>query len=306
MKAIIIGGTGFMGRRLVGHLLESGHDVTIASSGRSPNPFGERVEAIKLDRFNRKSLEDSVSTLPRFDVLYDQVGFGPDDIMSLCNVFEGKVNHYVFTSSGSVYREAKVGRVEEDFDAASAEPKEGGIADLGYAEGKRSAESYLHRHAPFPFSAVRFPIVIGHDDVTGRFQFHVNRVAEGKEIVIPSSCGKMNYVWVEDAGRFLAWIGENRKTGPYNAASPYMLDAGELVRRIGETLGRKPVISEKGEENRSPYYTKSDRSLSRAKAEREGFEFTPFDRWFPDEVRKTIETGGKIMNTMDYLDPKSR
>lgn len=290
MKALVIGGTGFIGKRLVSSLLDSGNEVTIATTGRSANPFGERVNAVKMDRFNQKSLEDAVSIMPNFDVLYDQVGYGPDDVASTCRLFEGKIDHYVFTSSGSVYNPLKIGSVEEDFDPASSHPLKGGIKDLGYAEGKRAAESFLYKKAPFKYAAVRFPIVIGHDDVAKRFQFHVTSVLEGRKIVIPSPCGKMNYVWVEDAGRFLSWIGTNRKEGVYNAASSYMINAKELVHRIGEILGKTPIVSDHGnEKDTSPYYTETGFSLVSTKAEKEGFRFTPFDEWFPVEVKKTIE-----------------
>lgn len=306
MKALVIGGTGFIGKRLVKYLLDAGNEVTIGSSGRTANPFGDRVSHVTLNRFDPENLREKASKLPYFDVLYDQVGFGPDDVASICDAFNGRIGHYVFTSSASVYSSIhKVGRVEEDFNAASFEPKEGGIKNLGYAEGKKSAECYLYRHAPFPYAAVRFMIVVGHDDVTGRFQFHVDRVLEGKRIVIPTNCKKMNYVWVEDAGRFLAWIGMNKKTGPYNAASSYMLDAREIVSRIGKAVGREPVISDEGnEEDKSPYYTETAENISCEKAEKEGFEFTAFDKWFPEEVKNVLVTGGERANTMKYLQEK--
>ena len=290
MNALVMGGTGFIGKRLVDNLLKSGIDVTIATSGRSKNPFGEKVRSIVINRFDPVDLEKKVSSLPDFDLVFDQICFGPDQAESACRAFAGKVSHYVLTSTASVYSEVKKAEwVESDFDDSKAAPGKGGMKELGYAEGKRSAESFFHRNAPFPFAAVRFPIVVGHDDVTGRFQFHVDRVREGRKIVIPEDCGKMNYVWVEDAGRFLAWIGVNGKTGPYNAASSYVLDAEEIVERIGRLTGKEPEVSRVGDEaDTTSYCFGAEHNVNSSKAEAEGFKFTPFEEWFPLEVKKLI------------------
>jgi len=302
VKALVMGGTGFIGRRLVRRLLNADCNVTIATSGKTGNPFEKRVKTIVFDRFDMKSIEGKIPSGENFDVLFDQLGFGPDDVAEICNIFAGKITHYVFTSSMAVYRGSKAGFVEEDFDPTSEKPREGGIRNLGYAEGKRSAEAYLFQNAPFSVAAARFPIVLGPDDSTERFQFHVNRVLAQKPMVIPLGCGRMNYVWVEDAGRFLLWLGLEQRTGPFNAASSYTLDANELVQRIGLLLKKTPNVLAGGEKgDLTPYFVASDQSVDSIKAETKGFAFTPFDEWFPVIVRETVESGGKTWNSIDYF-----
>ena len=49
-------------------------------------------------------------------------------------------------------------------------------------------------------------------------------------------------------GGFLAWLGLSDRTGPHNAGSShYALDAAELVGRIGQIMGKKPVPLDSGE-----------------------------------------------------------
>lgn len=291
MKTLILGGTGFIGRRLVSHLLKAECEVTIATSGKTPNYFGEKVSTIMIDRFNSESMKANVPASAYYDIVFDQIGFGPDDISKVLQAFSGKIGHYIFTSSAAVYVGLGQGGPEENFDPTSVEPRQGGIDELGYAEGKRSAEAYLFREAHFPFAIARFPIVIGPDDVTGRLQFHVNRILNGQEIVIPSPCGRQNYVWVDDAGRFLSWLGLNRKTGIYNGASSPRMDAVELVEEMGRILSREPKIMNDGEKSAvSPYYLETEIGVDVAKAENEGFHFTPFDKWFENVVRETAAT----------------
>jgi len=291
MRALVIGGTGFIGRRIVSNLLRADCDVTIATSGRTVNPFGKRVNTIVFDRFETNGIGDRISPAETFDVLFDQLSFGPDDVGRNLRIFRGKIQHYVFTSSKAVYTGSKMGFLEEDFDPTIATVEQGDITTLGYAEGKRGAEAQLFQNAPFSVSAARLPIVLGPDDSTERFQFHVNRVMEEKRIVIPAECGRMNYIWVEDAGRFLAWLGLEHMTGTYNAGSSYTLDANELVFRMGLLLNKMPRVLREGEEDdTSPYFFKADSSVDATKAESSGFSFTRFEEWFPDIVRRSAES----------------
>lgn len=301
-SALVIGGTGFIGRRLVRNLVEQGLDVTIASRGKAENPFGSKVRAIVLDRFSQTGLSEAITDDMYFDILFDQVGFGPDDMKASISSLEGKIGHYVYTSSMSVYDDMMNRMDESDFEPTNYEMKNGGIGNLGYSEGKRSAEAYLFRHSGVPAVAARFPIVVGPDDVTGRFQFHVERIMDGREIVVPEPCGRMNFVWVEDAGRFLAWAGLNGISGTYNAASAEGLNAVEVAQMIGKTLGKTPKIAREGrKEDRSPYYIEADRTESTSKVEKAGFAFTATAKWLPEVAKLAAETKGVQHNSMDYL-----
>ena len=46
MKILVLGGTRFFGVHLVCALLEDGHEVTIATRGRTPDSFGSQVSRI--------------------------------------------------------------------------------------------------------------------------------------------------------------------------------------------------------------------------------------------------------------------
>lgn len=301
-RALVIGGTGFMGRRLVSCLLSDGWDVTVATSGRANVRQGESVRQVTFDRFGSGRMKDALAGLGEFDVVFDHICFSSLDAQAIIEWFEGRAGHYVFISSGAVYEPPKKLAVEADFDPYSYPVKIAPVSELGYGEGKRSAEALFMQKAPFGVAAARFPIVLGYDDSSNRFQEHVQMVANGRPVAIPGDCGPRNYVWVEDAGRFMAWLGKGRKRGPYNAAAAYRLDARELVDRIGRTAGRQPVVTEGAEGEQSPFYIRGERSISTAKARGEGFTFTPFDDWFDREVSLTLRTGGASPNSADYWD----
>ena len=82
-RALVIGGTLFIGRALVDQLLARGDDVVIMHRGKG-TPFGTRVGEIRCDRNDdaavRAALKES-----RFDVVYDNVydwqrGTGADQV----------------------------------------------------------------------------------------------------------------------------------------------------------------------------------------------------------------------------------
>ena len=50
MNILVLGGTGFFGKHLVWELLHRGHEVTIATRGRTPDDFGDRVRRLIVDR----------------------------------------------------------------------------------------------------------------------------------------------------------------------------------------------------------------------------------------------------------------
>ena len=63
-KVLVLGATGYVGSRLVPHLLEHGHEVVAASSSRpDPGRFGwdERVRAIRCDVTDRTAVTAAVA-----------------------------------------------------------------------------------------------------------------------------------------------------------------------------------------------------------------------------------------------------
>lgn len=292
MKALVLGGTGFIGRRLVRQLLERQWEVTVATSGKTSNPFGSEVAHFIIDRFDTAKGMRALASTGSYDVLFDQLCFDAEDARGVVDNFAGRIQRYVFVSSGAVYRFEDGGQhdsspqFESSFDPGSHSIQAGKWNDIGYSSGKRNAEAYLFQKAPFPVAAARFPIVIGHDDSTLRFQKCIKDILSGHRIILPVGGGKRNFVWVDDAGRFLSWLATGGKSGTYNAASSYSLDAAEIVQRMSHALDLQPLVETGQTSERSPfYYAPADVILSARKAESEGFAFTPFDSWFPAEVK---------------------
>ncbi len=298
MKSLVLGGTGFIGRRLVNQLLSSGSEVTLATSGKSPNPFEGKVTTIITDRFNRESLMESMSGLDYHNVVFDTIGYRSMDVKNSLDALRKKAGKYVYISSAAVYRGMEGTMSEGDFDPSAVTP-EVGLEDT-YHGGKRMSEAYLMKNSPVPVAIARFPNVIGFDDSTMRFQDHVARILNGDEFVFPEPEGRRNHVWVEDAGRFLAWLGKEGNGGIYNAASPDTLVGSKFVAEIAEALGTTPKISRDDRESNSRYAASKDLIVSIEKAVKKGFKFTPTDQYLKGEAEKARENGMVSPNSMKY------
>jgi nucleoside-diphosphate-sugar epimerase len=108
-RALVIGGTLFIGRALVDQLLARGDDVVIMHRGKG-TPFGTRVGEIECDR-NDVAAVQAALTDTRFDVVFDNVydwqrGTTADQVMAAAGAVASEaLRRYVFTSSIAVYGE---------------------------------------------------------------------------------------------------------------------------------------------------------------------------------------------------------
>ena len=82
MNVLVIGGTRFFGIPMVEELLNSGHEVTIATRGLSADSFGSRVKRLTLDRTDTQSLRSTLSAR-HFDVIIDKLAYCSNDIKNL-------------------------------------------------------------------------------------------------------------------------------------------------------------------------------------------------------------------------------
>ena len=180
-KILVLGGTRFFGRKLVEILLEQKHEITIVTRGMSGNPFGDEVEHIKVDRKDSAAFKAALVNR-KFDIVYDNICYSPNEAMQLCEIFNGKIGKLVFTSTLSTYEASGKPHAESDFDPTSYEIVMGDTHEFTYGEGKRLAEAVFYRYAEFPVVAVRFPIVMGEDDYTRRLHFHVERILNDEPI----------------------------------------------------------------------------------------------------------------------------
>ena len=283
---LVLGGTRFFGRKLVEMLIEDGNNVSIITRGQLGNPFGNKVEHILVDRLDKKELAKKVEGR-FFDVVYDNICYSPNEAYDFCEVFNGKINKFIFTSSLSTYAVDGEEKSETDFDPYSYEIRMGDREDFDYAEGKRQAEAVFFKYAKFHVVAVRFPIVMGEDDYTRRLHFHIERIANGEPIGFINLNAEMSFIQATEAAQFLKWAGFQDIEGPINATANGKIELAQLIHLIEETTGESAKVSlAENDESPSPYAVPESWYMSNQRATETGFQFTNLDDW----LKPLIET----------------
>ncbi len=72
MNILVLGGTGFSENIWCGNFCTGGHEVTIATRGRTPDDFGDRVRRLIVDRTDARQMEQ-VFAHKYYDVFYDDL-----------------------------------------------------------------------------------------------------------------------------------------------------------------------------------------------------------------------------------------
>ena len=254
---LIFGGTQYVGKQLVGLLLAKNHKITIASRGNFAIPYGKNIQHVKLERYD-------VSTFPKelnqnWDLIVDQLAFYPDDVKILIDYFGRNAKHYLMVSSSAVYDESR-NCVEEHFDPKKFKiewikgPRPAIQPDTKlYVQGKRGAEAVYAQYAQ-SYSIVRFPKILGIDDLSHRLLELILLVKNQRPIPIASRLKQYSFIHSRDAARFLAWLIDRPSINIINAASIGTENADGLVTTLGgntanliEDLGRELSLF-KGEE----------------------------------------------------------
>ena len=138
MKLIIIGGTGNISREITRQAAEAGHDVTIFNRGTrtdASTPAG--VKVITGDRRNPGELKAKLGTI-KADAVIDMISFNADDAKTTMDIFDGRVEHIIFTSSVAAYNQpARHIPIKEEYETLRTEPA------FPYGFEKANMERYL-------------------------------------------------------------------------------------------------------------------------------------------------------------------
>jgi nucleoside-diphosphate-sugar epimerase len=250
VRVLVIGGTGFNGRRIVARLLEHGHQVSVISRGDLPSAWRDRVGHIRVDRKDARAFASACAGL-EFDALIDNIAYSPADASSALQAFGTRIGQYLFTSTMAVYhdllqRTSPIHEDEVDLDYRPG-PDEGSQTALhptrghAYAIEKREVEQ-VARRASVPWTALRASMIVGPDDWVGVIWWWVQRILDGGPILVPDTGHghAFQVTYVEDlADAFVAALGNplaHRRA--YNVVGPDLLTAERLADALAAPLGR--------------------------------------------------------------------
>lgn len=275
MNILVLGGTRYAGVHLVSKLLSSGHKVTIATRGKTPDDFGSKVTRKIIDRKEPESVR-TVLGGESYDVIVDNIAFSSNDVRNLLDAV--KTKKYVLTSTASVYPEMRLNLPETEVDTTKTQLKWCNSNDYTYDEVKRQAEAALfQKYSNLSSVAVRFPWIFGTDDYTKRLYFYVKHIYDEQEMNITNINSRLPFIKSSEAGDFLAWCAESSILGSLNASSNGTISLAEIIAHTEKLTGKKALIGQNGED--SPLNGAPDFSLDTAKAQNAGYRFQNITEW---------------------------
>ena len=286
MKVLVVGGTRYFGIPMVNALLRNGHEITIATRGNSKPDFEGSVEYIVMDRMDSSSVKNALAGC-HFDVIIDKIAYSSNDVKALLeNV---SCDKYIQMSTCSVYPKEHAGILEDEFRPEEYELHWKDRIE-NYEETKRQAErAALEFMAPDNISFVRYPIVMGENDYTGRLDFYIEHINNQKPMNIDDMDMSMAFIYEPDAGEFIAYLADHFVAGPINGCSKDTVKISDIVEYTENGLGKKAVISQQGDN--APYNGFEDTfSLNTDKAEATGYRFRETKDWLYPLLDARIKT----------------
>jgi 2'-hydroxyisoflavone reductase len=252
LDILILGGTGFTGPFQVNYALARGHKVTLFNRGKRPSPeWPGHVEQLFGDR-NTGDLDALKGR--RWDVCIDNPTTLPFWVRDAGKVLAGKVAHYLFISTISVYADGSKRGIDEG-DAlavyqgkdAMGETQASLRADLErlYGPLKALSEAEARRQFGERVTIVRPGFIVGPRDETDRFTYWPHRVAQGGEMLVPGDgADPVQFIDGRDLGEWMIRLAEAGTPGTFNAlgpAKPTTMD--QLLHACEKATGAKPTYT---------------------------------------------------------------
>ena len=249
LRILILGGTGFTGPHQVRYALARGHKLTLFNRGRRPKEWPAPVEELVGDR-NTGDLEALAGR--EWDVCIDNPTTLPFWMRDAGQVLKGKVGHYVFVSTLSVYASDKDPGQDETAPVAQykgkdpmKETQETLRADIEALYGPLKALSEKEAETWFPgiTTVIRPGLIVGPGDESDRFTYWPVRLDRGGDVLAPGDgSDPVQFVDARDLAEWTIRMVEARTLGTFNAMGPaFELTMGDLLCgvRAATTSGAK-------------------------------------------------------------------
>lgn len=261
MRILIIGGTSFIGPRVVRRLVEQGHDVTVFHRGQTQSDLPAEVKQILGDHHQLSNFSSDFKRLAP-DVVLDMILSTEEDARSLMQTFKGIARRIVAPSSMDVYRAyGRLLGLEEGAPDPIPYKEEGPLRealypyrsrakdsnDRAYSYEKILAERVVMGDAELPGTILRLPAVYGPGDKQHRLFEYLKPMDDGRPFILLEE-SRARWLWsrgfVENVADAIALaVTMERASGRiYNVGEEPVLNESDWVRSIARAAGWRGEI----------------------------------------------------------------
>ncbi len=246
-KILILGGTGFVGRILTEELIKSGEEPVLFNRGKRNAGIFPGLRKITGDR-----LTDDVKQIGNedWDVVIDFICMQPDNLDEIINILKGKVERYIFVSTGSVYPmenpEEWLEPKKENAETLTCTPEQRKSPDVmaNYGAKKAECERVLLSKTWLDSIIFRPALIFGRYDPTDRFYYWLYKIHAQDKILIPDSGkDKCTNTYSEDfAALIKASVSIEKHDKVYNASTHSEVSLKEYIDIASQLLERNPEL----------------------------------------------------------------
>ena len=245
MRVLVMGGNRYIGLHLVRDLARRGHTVTVMNSHEVALPDG--VRRLHGDRRVPGTIAEVLGPhRDEFDVVFDNTAYDVADVAPMVELFAGRVEQFVFTSSVAVYRRSFVQPVTEEGRRHDPHDEDRRKA---YGVGKVRTEDLLlgeHARTGFPASVVRVVHTLGPmSPLVTRDPIFFERLVQQRPIFVPGDGFPfVHMIHVADAAAFLASMAGNGAVigEAYNCGGTELTSIEGSIRLMARAAGVEPEI----------------------------------------------------------------
>lgn len=245
MNITIVGGSGFVGTRLVSRLLINGHNVKIADKNKSQKypELWVYADVRELDSLRKELVgSDIVVNLAaehRDDVspktLYDDVNVqGSENLCNVCS--ELGISKIIFTSSVAVYGFAPLGTDETG--------KINYFNDYGRTKwlAEEKYREWLRKKSDNSLTIIRPTVIFGEQN-RGNVYNLLRQIASKKFPMVGKGTNKKSMAYVENVAAFIEYnLQNNSGEHLFNYIDKPDYDMNTLVKEVYEILGHPHTI----------------------------------------------------------------
>jgi nucleoside-diphosphate-sugar epimerase len=246
MKALVLGGSQFVGLHTVRELIARGDEVTVLNRGQTATDLPESVERLVADRRDGESMRAALQGR-EWDAVFDVSGFimvaMGSNMQDMVDLLDGNVGAYVFTSSIMAYAQSGVFPWDETFPTVDEGPNT-------YGGFKKMVEELLlaqHARTGFPASIVRPASIYGPDNnIYDMEMAYFLRLMRGLPIIVPhEGLVTGSYGHVDDLCRTMVdMVANENAPGEIFNITAEAVTVNEYVRVLSEIVGKPADVVE--------------------------------------------------------------
>lgn len=198
MKALILGGSQFIGRHVTDAILKNTGgraNITHANRGKTKPDGIPGVSHLRFDRSNENP--DELKGLQQdWDIVVDLSAYYPRQVEFVLDGLKGRIGRYVFCSTISVYRESlgsthpKKSSVwmTETSELLPCSPEQAvDTSMMTYGNKKAECERVILKRTHQAATIIRPSVVYGAHDPTDRFAYWIARAAGKSRYLLPEN-----------------------------------------------------------------------------------------------------------------------